>query len=98
MTTSTQPESPANTPLFRTAAGKTKKLTPKAMNGKDIFYMVKRRFREAGIPQKYCEKACKAALKGCLGIVKAIDKCGVVFLKSAGKVAAPICKGAGAQT
>ena len=48
-----------------------------------------------GVPAKSCEKACNAVVKGCLKVVKAIDKCGVVFLKSVGKVAAPICQGSG---
>jgi hypothetical protein len=48
-----------------------------------------------GLPRENCEKACKAAVKGCQAVVKAVDKCGVAFLKSAGKVALPICQGLG---
>ena len=46
-----------------------------------------------GLPQKHCEKACKANLKGCLAVVKARGKCGKAFLKGMGQVAAPICEG-----
>ena len=48
-----------------------------------------------GLPQKNCVKACKAILKGCFAVGKAINKCGVEFLKATGKVAAPICQGRG---
>lgn len=47
------------------------------------------------LPEKYCVKACKAARKGCRGVVKAIDKCGVRFLKSSAKSAIAICRGWG---
>ena len=41
---------PPNRPLFRTAAGRTDRLTATAMSGKDILRMVKRRFKAAGLP------------------------------------------------
>jgi integrase/recombinase XerD len=41
---------PPDRPLFRTAAGRTDRLTPTAMSGKDILRMVKRRFKAAGLP------------------------------------------------
>jgi integrase/recombinase XerD len=42
---------PAHAPLFRTARGKTKTLTPNGMKGKDVLRMVKRRFKAAGLPE-----------------------------------------------
>ena len=41
---------PPSSPLFRAAAGRTDRLTPTAMSGKDILRMVKRRFKAAGLP------------------------------------------------
>jgi integrase/recombinase XerD len=40
----------ADAPLWRTAKGKTKTLTANGMKGKDVLRMVKRRFKEAGLP------------------------------------------------
>lgn len=39
-----------DTPLFRTAKGRTKELTASGMTGKDVLRMVKRRFKEVGLP------------------------------------------------
>jgi len=44
---------PEDAPLFRTAYKRTKQLTPKSMNGKDLYYMAKRRFADAGLPSKF---------------------------------------------
>lgn len=41
---------PPDRPLFRTAAGRTDRLTTTTMSGKDILRMVKRRFKAAGLP------------------------------------------------
>ncbi len=38
------------TPLFRTAKGRTKQLTPRAMSSKVICELVKRRLKDAGLP------------------------------------------------
>jgi site-specific recombinase XerD len=40
------------TPLFRSAVHKTKVLTPLAMTANDIYRMVKRRLRDAGLPAR----------------------------------------------
>ncbi|MCZ6653618.1 MAG: tyrosine-type recombinase/integrase [Planctomycetota bacterium] len=37
-------------PLFRTSRGRSKKLTDKPMTADDMYRMVKRRFRDAGLP------------------------------------------------
>jgi hypothetical protein len=50
------------------------------------------------LPEKYCVKACKAAARGCKAVVRAIDKCGVSFLKSSAKVSVEICRGWGYTT
>jgi len=41
---------PPDSPLFRTARGKTRALTATGMTGKDVLRMVKRRFKDAGLP------------------------------------------------
>ena len=41
---------PPSSPLFRTAAGRTDRLTATAICGKDVLRMVKRRFKAAGLP------------------------------------------------
>jgi site-specific recombinase XerD len=43
---------PGEAPLFRSAVRKTKMLTPLAMSANDIYRMVKRRFRDAGLPAR----------------------------------------------
>lgn len=47
-------------PLFRTAVGKTKALTNKAMTGKDIHYMSKRRFQDSGLPARFTTHSFRA--------------------------------------
>jgi integrase/recombinase XerD len=44
-------DAPTDTPLFRTAKGKTRQLTTNGMVGKDVLRMVKRRFKAAGLPE-----------------------------------------------
>jgi len=44
---------PEDAPLFRTAVKRTKTLTRKSMTGKDLYYMAKRRFADAGLPSKF---------------------------------------------
>lgn len=41
----------ADAPLFRTVKGKTKELTGNVMKGNDVLRMVKRRFKDAGLPK-----------------------------------------------
>lgn len=41
---------PRDSPLFRTTKGKTRALTAIGMTGKDVLRMVKRRFKDAGLP------------------------------------------------
>jgi site-specific recombinase XerD len=41
-------------PLFRTAVGKTKKLTTRPMHRIDVFRMIRRRAEEAGLPEACC--------------------------------------------
>ena len=47
------------------------------------------------LDERYCARVCKAAVKGCKDVVKAVDKCGVNFLKSSAKVGVEICRGWG---
>jgi hypothetical protein len=48
-----------------------------------------------GLDPKFCVRACKAAERGCKLVAKAIDKCGVNFLKSSAKVGVQVCRGWG---
>jgi site-specific recombinase XerD len=41
-------------PLFRTAAGKTKQLTPRRLSRRDVYALVRRRAADAGIPTAIC--------------------------------------------
>jgi integrase/recombinase XerD len=43
---------PGEAPLFRSAVRKTKVLSPQAMTANDIYRMVKRRLRDAGLPAR----------------------------------------------
>ena len=43
-------DGPHNAPLYRTAKGRTAELTDNPMTGKDVLRMVKRRFKDAGLP------------------------------------------------
>jgi hypothetical protein len=47
------------------------------------------------LEERYCKRACKASAMGCKSVVKAIDKCGVSFLKSSAKVGVQVCRGWG---
>lgn len=47
-------------PLFRTARGRTGTLTGRAISGKDICYMVKRRFKAAGYGDKFTPHTFRA--------------------------------------
>ena len=48
-------------PLFRTAAGKTEKLTENPMTGIDICRMMKRRLKAAGLPGQYSPHSFRVA-------------------------------------
>ncbi len=48
-------------PLFRTTAGKTKRLTGNAMSAIDICRMMKRRLREAGLPTHFSPHSFRVA-------------------------------------
>jgi integrase/recombinase XerD len=48
-------------PLFRTAAGKTEKLTENPMTGIDICRMMKRRLTAAGLPGQYSPHSFRVA-------------------------------------
>jgi hypothetical protein len=50
------------------------------------------------LPGKNCVRACKAAARGCKAVVRAVDKCGVGFLKSSERVGVEICRGWGYTT
>jgi len=52
----------------------------------------------AGLPEKNCMRACKAAAQGCKAVVKAIDRCGVSFLKAAAKTGMEVCRGHGGDS
>jgi hypothetical protein len=45
--------------------------------------------------ERSCKRVCKASAMGCKAVVKAIDKCGVSFLKTSEKVGIQICRGWG---
>jgi len=47
------------------------------------------------LDERYCKRVCKAATMGCKAVVKAIDKCGVAFLKSSAKISIEVCRGWG---
>src|SRR5262249_22543641 len=47
-------------PLFRTAAGKTGRLTDGRMTRKDALQMIKRRARRAGLPENVCNHTFRA--------------------------------------
>jgi len=47
------------------------------------------------LDKKSCTRVCKASAAGCRAVIKAIDKCGVSFLKSSAKIAGEICRGWG---
>jgi hypothetical protein len=45
--------------------------------------------------ERSCKRVCKASAMGCKAVVKAIDKCGVSFLKTSERVGIQICRGWG---
>lgn len=45
--------------------------------------------------ERSCTRVCKASAVGCKAVVKAIDKCGVSFLKASAKVSIEVCRGWG---
>ena len=47
------------------------------------------------LDERSCARVCKASARGCKAVVKAIDKCGVSFLKASGKVGIQMCRGWG---
>jgi hypothetical protein len=47
------------------------------------------------LDERSCKRVCKASAMGCKAVVKAIDKCGVSFLKTSAKVGIQICRGWG---
>jgi hypothetical protein len=47
------------------------------------------------LDQRSCRRVCKASVKGCKAVVKAIDKCGVSFLRASAKTGTLICRGWG---
>ncbi len=49
----------------------------------------------AGLPEESCVRACRAAGRGCKLVVRAIDKCGVNFLRAAAKTEMEVCRGLG---
>jgi integrase/recombinase XerD len=49
------------TPLFRSASGRTGKLTQKAMSGTDVWRMVKRRLKAAGLPVLFSPHSFRVA-------------------------------------
>jgi hypothetical protein len=49
----------------------------------------------AGLPERNCVRACKAAARGCKNVVRTIDRCGVSFLKASAKIGVEICRGWG---
>jgi integrase/recombinase XerD len=48
------------TPLFRSAAGKTQKLTDRPMDPNDALRMIKRRAKEVGLPESICNHTFRA--------------------------------------
>jgi hypothetical protein len=49
----------------------------------------------ARLPAENCVRACKAKARGCRGVVRTIDRCGVHFLRAAVKTSIEICRGLG---
>jgi site-specific recombinase XerD len=54
-------EEPKDRPLFRTAMGRTGRLTAQGMSGLDICRMVKRRLRDAGLPGRLSPHSFRVA-------------------------------------
>ena len=85
-----QAEAPVDPPLELLEAAAAICIGPGIEVGPEDPYAVLR-----DLPQKNCLKACKEAVKGCLKLVKVLNSCGVVYLKTIEKIAAPVCKGLG---
>jgi hypothetical protein len=49
----------------------------------------------AGLPEESCIRACEAAAQGCKAVVRAVDQCGLRFLKTVAKTEMEICRGHG---
>lgn len=49
----------------------------------------------AGITGESCVRACRAAERGCKAVVRAVDRCGVSFLRAAAKTRIEVCRGLG---
>jgi len=47
------------------------------------------------LDERSCTRVCKASAMGCKAVVKAIDKCGVSFLRASEKVGIQMCRGWG---
>jgi integrase/recombinase XerD len=54
-------DEPKTSPLFRTLVRRTGKFTAKAMSGTDIWRMVKRRLKSAGLPAQICPHSFRVA-------------------------------------
>jgi integrase/recombinase XerD len=54
-------EDPKTAPLFRTLVRRTRKFTANAMSGTDIWRMVKRRLKSAGLPAQICPHSFRVA-------------------------------------
>ncbi len=54
-------DEPKEAPLLRTAAGKTRRLTARAMTGEYVCGMVKRRLRAAGLPGRLSPHSFRVA-------------------------------------
>lgn len=48
-------------PLFRTARGRTQRFQDRAMSGEDVLAMLKRRLRDAGLPEDFSCHSCRKA-------------------------------------
>lgn len=53
--------SEADSPLFRTAAGRTKTVTKNRMTSGDMGRMLKRRLQDAGLPTRFCPHSFRVA-------------------------------------
>ena len=49
----------------------------------------------AGLTGENCVRACRTAERGCKAVVRAVDKCGVSFLRAAAKTRIEVCRGLG---
>jgi hypothetical protein len=47
------------------------------------------------LDERFCKRVCRVSAMGCKAVAKAIDKCGVSFLKTSEKVGIQICRGWG---